>query len=165
LLRLFWRFGLSNWLAYVLFPAVIVWLAWGDITAAVGCMVYSHSQPEHGLYARYTNAPGIVSLTITSKSGADYFIKFENPQTQSAVIAFFVNGGIPLHTLMPVGQFGLKSASGQGWCAETNLFGAGTSIGETDNLLNFEEGNVHTIRSTPDAKGNLRFHPIGRTGF
>jgi hypothetical protein len=103
-------------------------------------------------------------LTINSTPGTNYFIKFDSPRTNSTVIAFFVHGGIPVRAFMPVGEFILKSASGQNWCGEHALFGFDTTINEAGRIVRFDYDTEHTIRITPMRDGNLpvKHIPLGK---
>lgn len=152
------------WLLLAL-VAFILWAAKDSISMSVGCMLFTPKQPAHGLYARYTEAAGVVPLTLNSTAGQNYFVKFESPQTSRPVITFFVHGGTPMHAMMPIGRVTLKSADGHDWCGESNLFGGSTSIVEADRSIVFWDGEEHTIWLTPSREGNLRLNPIPRSKF
>jgi hypothetical protein len=162
-LRRLRQFGRYWWVFAV--PALVLWIAWDSIAMGMECALYMTRQPAHGLYARYTDSLGLVPVSIQSEEGQNHFIKFQDPQTETTVVAFFVHGGTPLRMMMPVGQFTLKSASGQTWCGESGLFGAGTSIGEAGRAIVFRASGEHTIRITPAKEGNLPFRWIGRSKF
>ena len=64
---------------------------------------------------------------------------------------------------MPVGEFILKSASGN-WCGEHALFGFDTTINEAGRIVRFDYDSEHTIRITPMRDGNLpvKHIPLGK---
>jgi hypothetical protein len=128
----------------------------------LGCSI--RKAPSHGIYARYPSAVGGASLTITTPTGSDYFVKLERETGGIPVMSFFIHGGRAVYAVVPTGQFVMKVASGTTWCGESYLFGSGTTMQETGSLV-FAEDEVHTVTLTATSAGNLPIHSIPRSRF
>ena len=114
----------------VAFWAVILVAAlWDSVVMGLGCSI--RKAPSHGIYARYPSAVGGASLTITTPTGSDCFVKLEREPGGIPVMSFFIHGGRPVYAVVPTGQFVMKVASGTTWCGESYLFGSGTTMQET----------------------------------
>jgi hypothetical protein len=122
-------------------------------------------EPTAGIYARYSNSPRPVPLTINAPPGENYFVKLVDAQGETSVVSYFIRGGQPLATTAPSGNFILKAASGDHWCGESSLFGGDTSIVETGRAITFALDETHTISLQPRLNGNLPLHKIGRAKF
>jgi hypothetical protein len=131
----------------------------------MGLSCPAKQEPNPGIYGRYTTLPRSVGLTIETPSGSNYFVKLTDSQTDVPLLSFFVRGGEPLTTKVPIGSFTLKAASGDHWCGESNLFGGGTKIVETGRTIDFASNEIHTVSLTPRAEGNLPIRAIRRGSF
>jgi hypothetical protein len=122
-------------------------------------------QPEQGVYANYVESPGIAPLTIKTESGSNYFIKVVDTATDRPIRTLFVYGGSTLEALVPAGFYVLKYATGDHWCGERKLFGAGTRLHKADQILRFTESEGYTVELIAQRGGNLRTEDISREAF
>jgi hypothetical protein len=165
ILRLVYRYPRA-----LLFFCVVSFLLWAGRESLIDTLSMSLScparqDPSAGIYARYSNLPRPVQLTIDAPFGTNYFVKLVDAQGETPAISYFVRGGQPLATTAPAGQFVLKAASGEHWCGESNLFGGDTSIVETGRAVTFASDEIHTISLHPRPNGNLPVRTIGRANF
>jgi hypothetical protein len=149
---------------------VVSFLLWAGRESLIDTLSMSLScpaqrEPMAGIYARYSNLPRPVQLTINAPLGVNYFVKLVDAQGETPAISYFVRGGQPLATTAPAGHFVLKAASGEHWCGEASLFGGDTNIVETGREIIFDPDETHTISLQSRPKGNLPLRKIGRAKF
>jgi len=164
LLRPFYR-----WRRFIPLTAIALFLAglfvsaeWDSWMLGIACS--NQKRPAHGLFARYHDGLPMASITITSPSGSDYFIKFVT-LAGAPVAAFYVYGGRDLVALLPAGTFIEKDAAGDHWCGERNLFGASTSIEEGAHFVTLAEGDRWQLQLTKQVNGNFPTRAISSKQF
>jgi hypothetical protein len=81
--------------------------------------------------------PSRARLTVRTKAGANYFVKIATPLTGTAVMSFFVRGGMPLTVNVPVGTYELRYCAGQVWYGPIHKFGPSTACHKADDLFPF----------------------------
>ncbi len=125
-----------------------------------------YPQPRSGLYADYRQAPMTSPpMTIKTREGANYFVKFEEVGSNRPVLALFVHGGQQIKQSMPEGNFLMKYASGEKWCGEQYFFGQSTNFSQSDKSFSFDEETIRTIELIPRRNGNLPTKAISRGDF
>ena len=126
------------------------------------------AQPRSGLYADYT--PGLLPkvsppLTIATREGTNYFVRFYTASSGSRVLSLFIQGGSTVRQRMPYGTVIMKYANGERWCGETDLFGPTTSVNVAGKQFTFDDEIIRTIELIPQRNGNLPMRSISRTEF
>jgi len=125
------------------------------------------------LYKAYSYSDDLARLTIRTSPGSYYFINLEDTYSGQPAMLFFAHGGSTIDSLVPLGNFRLKYASGQTWCGELDLFGDGTSVNEAGDTFLFERRSTSngysashwTVDLIAQKGGNLRTRNISRDTF
>ena len=112
---------------------------------------------------------GIAPLEIKTSSGANYWVKIDEANTNQHVVSYFIRSGETLNVQMPLGSYSIKYATGQKWYGPEYLFGDDTAYSKADNLFNFEsngyETNGYTLELIMQENGNLQTENIDKGQF
>lgn len=101
------------------------------------CVV--QNAPPQGLYESFDSRPPLAPFKIITAAGFNYLIKLESVQNAFNSLSFFVYGGTPFETEVPLGIYALKYAAGTTWCGRKDLFGKDTFAKKGSTLLVFEQ--------------------------
>ena len=129
----------------------------------------AQDRPYQGEYAILHFSPRRAPFKINTAAGFDYLVKLENVQDRSSSLSFFVYGGVPFETDVPLGVYVLKYAAGKTWCGDKDLFGKETFAKKGSTLLVFEQkydrysGQAITLIAQPS--GNFRTDYIKLSEF
>ena len=178
-IRFLYQFRL--WAASFLLGAVIFTYVWfGSHSASLTptsssvrpepvatCAV--QNRPYPGEYAIVDFSPRVAPFKINTAAGFDYLVKLENFQNSSISLSFFVYGGVPFETDVPLGVYVLKYAAGKRWCGGKDLFGRETFAKKGSTLLTFgQEHDGYTgqvITLIAQSGGNFRTNYIKLSEF
>lgn len=115
------------------------------------------------------NLNGIAPLEIRTSTGANYWIKIDDANTNQHVVSYFVRSGETLNVQMPLGSYIIKYATGQNWYGPEHLFGNDTNYSKADDIFNFESNgnqtNGYTIELIMQTNGNLQTENIDKSQF
>jgi len=118
-----------------------------------------------------TALPRVAPLKIETSRGADYFVKIIDVPSGQAIMSFYIRGGEPWETYVPLGTYRVRYASGkrEQWQGINTLFGKHTVTSEADRDLAFYEEadgiSGYTIRLVLQSGGNLRTRRIPTNRF
>jgi len=134
---------------------------------AVTCV--AQAAPPQGEYESTNSSPRLAPFQITTAPGFNYLVKLESTQNAFTSISFFVYGGVPFETAVPLGVYVLKYAAGITWCGRKNLFGKDTFAKKGETLLVFDqEGNGYggqEVTLIAERGGNFRTEYIKLSEF
>ena len=112
---------------------------------------------------------GIAPLEIKASSGANYWIKIDEENTNQHVVSYFIRSGETLNIQMPLGSYTIKYATGQKWYGPEYLFGNDTVYSKADNVFIFKsngyETNGYTLELIMQENGNLQTENIDKGQF
>ncbi len=166
-----WGYKRRKWLLATAVIALFLVLSWPAIRIALLDALDAPAtcdvalRPAHGIYATYGRFTRTIPLTITTASGLDYFVKLETASRTMPVMSFFIHGGLPLETRVPIGTFIVKHAAGKRWCGERALFGQDTATEKGTHDAAFGDGHEYTLRLIPQVRGNFPTARIARREF
>lgn len=137
----------------------------------------SFSKPDYppvpinqGVKQKFTNEESIATFTIVTPPGPEnYFVKIINAHTGATVITLYIFGGQRYQTMVPIGSYRFKYATGKIWYGDDHLFGPNTQYSEADRTIEFtQQGNqinglVITLIRRVD--GNFPTKPISANKF
>lgn len=116
--------------------------------------------PSHGTSKFFIEGNRIAGLKINTPYSRNYFVKLEEASTGRKVAVFFLQGGQPFETKVPLGQFVMKYAAGASWYGEKLKFGPSTEAKKFDTIMDFSySGNYilgHEVTFSLVRNGNLR---------
>ena len=150
------------------------WAAWsslemtGQHQSANGTPVEcaSRPQPKSGVYGIFSQRARLATLTIKTPPDANYMVKLDDAYTREPVMSLYVPAGTTQDVEVPIGQYVLKSASGERWCGDNELFGTSTSTSIAIETFSFASADVHwTVELIRQKSGNLRQRAIPRSEF
>jgi len=95
-------------------------------------------KPQVGDYMITDFSPRIAPFQINTHVGYDYLVKLENIENPFLSLMFYVAGGVPFETRVPVGSYVLKYVAGDKWCGPNKLFG-NQSLEKGRRILVFDE--------------------------
>ena len=121
--------------------------------AVTACVV--QNAPRQGVYESSDVRPRVAPFKIRA-AGLDYFVKLESTQDFFISTSFFIYGGAPFETGVPLGTYVLKYAAGKTWCGRKDLFGKDTFAKKGTTLLVFDE--------EPDGYGGQEITLIAEVG-
>ncbi len=111
---------------------------------------------------------GLAPLGIKTSPGYGYFIKLVNQYGQTEM-TIFVWGGQYFETLVPLGRYEMKYASGKTWYGAQHLFGPDTAYSKAETLFYFTQTahgyNGYTVELIRQAGGNLPTKNINPSAF
>lgn len=128
----------------------------------------SQPLPENGAAQHYGGGEPVAPLEIRTRDhGSHYFVKVADWVTGEPVATIFLRAGQSAETLVPIGTYRIRYATGETWYGEQFLFGPQTSYSEADRSFPFtedgnqisgytvelflqENGNLNTSRITPE---------------
>lgn len=115
-------------------------------------------RPANGHVFKAIEEKAIAPLEIvTPRKEKDFLIKIVSKN--KIIKMFYIRGGSSVNTKLPLGNFGLKYASGERWFGKNCLFGRKTVYGKADRTFNFtKNGNQvsgYTIELLLQKGGNL----------
>jgi hypothetical protein len=144
------------WIASILFAGTILGYVWVGSHAASGtsqagqavakvdtsettptCIAQRH--PYHGDHAILSHSARVAPFRITTAAGFDYLVKLESLDHRPEHLSFFIHGGTPFETQVPLGGYTLKYAGGMTWCGDKDLFGKETFAKKGRYVLLFAE--------------------------
>lgn len=113
-------------------------------------------RPETGVAFRRGSA--LAPLTVVTAEGADYLVRLTSPEG-TLILEAYIRGGEALETLVPLGDFELKYASGRIWQGMGALFGSHTAYAKADRRFSFKserDGYTgYSVRLIRQRHGNL----------
>ena len=71
------------------------------------------------------SSPGLAPLVLNTRPGGNFYVKLTSPDGED-VMSFYVTGGEPFETEVPLGDHEVKYAAGQIWYGTKFLFGPDT---------------------------------------
>ena len=108
-------------------------------------------------------------LEIITQSGILYYFKLVDADSGRAVMRFFLHGGQPFTTEVPLGRYYLKYASGSDWYGEQAHFGPATVYSMPSVALKFSQNGDgyagHKLTLYRVRGGNLETRSISRGDF
>jgi hypothetical protein len=94
--------------------------------------------PANGETQNYTFGEAIAPFKIQSQPGSNFLVKLADANTGSTAMTIFVRGGENVETLVPLGSYYVKYASGTTWYGYDHLFGDyHTGYSKADEVFNF----------------------------
>lgn len=94
--------------------------------------------PANGETQAYTFDEAIAPFKIQSQGSSNFLVKLADVNTGSTVMTIFVRGGQDVETLVPLGSYYVKYASGTTWYGYDHLFGDyHTGYSKADEVFNF----------------------------
>lgn len=133
----------------------------------VSCV--AQATPPQGEYESTNSSPRVAPFKITTAAGFNYLVKIESTHDFFISTSFFVYGGVPFETEVPLGVYVLKYAAGITWCGRQNLFGKDTFAKKGETLLVFDqEGNGYggqEVTLIAERGGNFRTEYIKLSEF
>lgn len=110
----------------------------------------------------------VAPLGIRTSAGSNYYIKLVNHSGEPQM-TFFVRGGQYFETLVPLGTYQLRYASGKTWYGEKHRFGPETNYSKADTIFHFRlEGNRYSgysVELIRQPNGNLPTSRISPDDF
>lgn len=103
----------------------------------VTCVI--QKPPPQGEFESSDFSPRVAPFKINTGAGFNYLVKLESAQNAFTSISFFVYGGVPFETDVPLGTYVLKYAAGKTWCGRKDLFGKNTFAKKGSTLLVFDQ--------------------------
>lgn len=161
------------WLALPV-ALILGWFTWQQTTGHSAPHAFDHSsckpqpRPPQGDYAIQNPLPRWAPFRVNTSAGADYLVKLENPDG-AHMLSFFIYGGQPFETRVPVGIYILKYLAGRTWCGSAELFGSRATARKGDTALTFQfkdggyAGTAVTLYLVPH--GNFRTEAIAPSDF
>jgi len=125
--------------------------------------------PRQGDYAILDFAPRVAPFKVETSPNSYYLVKLENLQNKYSSLSFFLHGGMPFQTDVPLGTYLLKYAMGPTWCGPRELFGPHATAKKARTLLFFQfvgdryEGHLVTLFRVP--RGNFQTDSISLSEF
>ena len=120
--------------------------------------------PYSGHEKTYYDSSPLAPLTIKTSAGSHYFVKVVEWYSDKVFLTFFVRGGESVETLLPLGSYKIKYASGLKWYGEKYLFGPNTVYSFADKRLDFIQDtrgySGYTIELIKQLNGNLHTKDI-----
>ena len=95
-------------------------------------------------------------------------VKLENANDWALTLLFYVHGGEPFETTVPLGTYVLKYVVGNKWCGAAQLFGNTTAErGRTVLIFSrtYDGYDGHTVTLYPLPHGNFETEVIPREQF
>ena len=112
---------------------------------------------------------GYAPLEIKTDRGSSYFIKVVHWGSKDEVLTAFIRGGDTFETLVPLGSYEIKYASGRDWYGPILDFGQGASYSRCDDRFDFKETlngySGFTVELIKQINGNLETDPIAADDF
>jgi hypothetical protein len=94
--------------------------------------------PANGETQNYTFGEAIAPFKIQSQAGSNFLVKLADANTGSTAMTIFVRGGENVETLVPLGSYYVKYASGTTWYGYDHLFGDyHTGYSKADEVFDF----------------------------
>lgn len=125
--------------------------------------------PESGDAVWYMTPtqPPVARLTLAAppSAGRNFAVRLDDWETRAPVVLIPVRAGETSVTLMPLGRYRMKIASGASWQGSDRLFGAQTNVKEAVHPIEFtrqgNQTNGHRIELEVPYQGNLETKPSG----
>lgn len=148
-----------------LFGLTIAALNFGpqERAAETGAVCTPQFKPAVGDYMITDFSPRVAPFQVNTRDGFDYLVKLQSTDNRFSSLTFYVQGGVPFETRIPLGSYVLKYVAGTKWCGPDQLFG-NRSAQESPSTLAFEEtmsgygGQTITLYGVPN--GNFSTHAI-----
>jgi hypothetical protein len=119
-----------------------LWAPWAPTVTSKQVVAETCSgrpQPSQGEYEISDFSPRVAPFKINTAAGFNYLVKLESVNNSFASLSFFIYGGEPFETEVPLGVYVLKYAAGKTWCSRKNLFGKDTFAKKGSRRLVFEQ--------------------------
>ena len=104
-------------------------------------------------------SPRLAPFEVNTVGRRDYLVKLDDAQDSRRRLTFYVAGGIPFQTTVPIGTYVLKYADGDHWCGPLKLFGGDVvQKSRTDLVFDYaSDGSVsgQTVTLYPVLNGNF----------
>jgi len=125
--------------------------------------------PSTSVLTRNFYVQGVTPLEIKTQAGTNYYIKVVDSITKAEILTAFVRGGQPFETMIPVGSYEIKYATGRAWFGSVLDFGEGASYSRCDDRFDFakshNEFNGYAIELILQPHGSLQTDPISPSDF
>lgn len=108
---------------------------------------------------------GYSPIEIKTPRGSNYFIKVLDWNTSSTVLTAFIRSGETFETMLPIGVYEIRYASGQKWYGKPLLFGPNASYARCDDRFHFTATYGHTIELIKQLGGNLETENLSEDEF
>ena len=95
--------------------------------------------PGHGTVTTLVAGPFVAPLTISTSPGGYYYIKLVPIGSKSPAVILYLHGGRSHRTLVPLGTYELKYATGSTWYGSTDYFGPATVYSRADSSFHFTQ--------------------------
>lgn len=103
------------------------------------------SKPPHGLMWNRTGLPSVFPLQVKTAQDSDYVMVLSDPDTETDVLAAFIEGGEFFRVLVPPGSYNVRFSSGGDWRGDDAMFWEGeTRLIEMPDTLTFEVRGLRT---------------------
>ncbi len=111
---------------------------------------------------------GVAPFEVVTPAGRNYYVKLVD-MTGQTILSMYIAGGRSFETLVPLGLYEVRYASGNTWYGTTLLFGSNTSYSETTKTFRFYETPTqymgHTVELIAQVGGNLDTRTIRPEDF
>lgn len=131
-------------------------------------------RPINGFVIRSTKAECVAPFSIVTSNSDDYFVKLTDQSTGVDVLSIYIHGGETVETLVPLGTYVMKYASGSNWLGTERLFGASTRFNKGRGSLQFYKEPAtsrgftivgHTVTLTRVRNGNFSTESMDQSDF
>lgn len=125
-------------------------------------------QISHGVTSQNFEE-GVAPLGIETQAGRNYFVKVVDIGSEREILTAFIEGGRYFETVVPLGSYELRYASGEVWYGNEHYFGPQTAYSKADQVLNFTfdgyQYSGNKIELILQTDGNLRTVDIDNSEF
>ncbi len=98
--------------------------------------------PRHGTTQFFTTEERVARLKLNTVSGSNYFIKIAMAGSKKKLAIFYLEGGRPFETKLPLGTYEIFYATGRTWYGNKAKFGPQMNVAKFDSPMTFRsEGN------------------------
>lgn len=115
--------------------------------------------PKSGILHDYSKGKKEAKLSISAELDLNYYyVKVIDVTTNKSIMDIFVNRHEKFMSMIPVGTYTFKYATGDIWYGEGHLFGSNTSYFMTDKIFEFSKKTTKHGGSAIQG-WNIRFYP------
>ncbi len=121
--------------------------------------------PDNGyVFFKQSKNPVAPLEIVTKNQNYHYYVKISEADTNITEQAFFLRSGGTVKTMLPLGTYLVKYATGQNWQGEKELFGEDTLYNKADRTFTFTQNKKQAsgfrIELILQTDGNLRTRKI-----
>ncbi|MCW5768985.1 MAG: hypothetical protein KIT19_09895, partial [Phycisphaeraceae bacterium] len=125
--------------------------------------------PTTGVLYRMAGVVGVAPLEVKTRAGSNYFVKVVDWTTKATVLTAFIRGGEHFETLLPLGSYEIRYASGQAWYGDVIDFGETSTYARCDEKFDFTKSlqgySGFIVELILQQRGNLETVPISPSDF